>query len=186
MTRLVGPASSSDEHWAPDHLVLAGQVLSYGGRLLVEWDDDGVLLDSPLDGIAAVEQRYPSWAQGTFGRISPETPLTSAPGVYVLVDAGKPCYAGAAHSLAQMFGERDGLGLITRRTSQLPDGRTLCRLNRLITTSAERGRVIDLYHLVTGAAPNPFRALLGRRPQAPEELAREIADAANGPWQTPR
>ena len=166
--------------------MLARQVLTHGGRLLVEQDADGLVLDAPLEGVAAVEHRYPSWAHGSFGRISPENPLPAAPGVYALVDAGTARYVGATADLARTFGSTEGLGLITRRTSHRPDGQTLCRLNRRITTAAERGRTIDLYHLVTGAPPSAFQVFLGRRAESPDDLAASIADDARGEWQLPR
>lgn len=186
LTRPFPPSPAPDDHWAPDHLVLARQVLAYGGRLLVEQDENGLVLDAPLDGVAAVEQRYPAWARGSFARITPEGRLPGAPGVYALVDAGAPRYVGATDDLARTFGGNDGLGLITRRTSQRPDGQTLCRLNRHITTAAERGRTIDLYHLVTGSRPSMFRAFVGRRAEPPEDLAAAIAEDARGAWQLPR
>lgn len=187
LTRPPPPSTAPDDHWAPDHLVLARQVLAYGGRLLVEQDESGgLLLDAPLDGMAAVEQRYPAWARGPFARIMPERVLPGVPGVYALVDAGTPRYVGATDDLARTFGTADGLGLITRRTSQRADGQTLCRLNRHITTAAERGRTIDLYHLATGSRPSLFRTFVGRRAESPDDLAATIAQDARGAWQLPR
>ncbi|WP_155859383.1 hypothetical protein [Cellulomonas sp. KRMCY2] len=177
---------SPDEHWAPDHVVLARHVLNFAGRLFVERDADGeVLTHSPLAGMAAVEQRYPAWALGPFGRIETEHPLPEAPGVFALVQQGVVRYVGASRNLSRTFGPRHGIGHITRRDCQLSRREERCRLNRLVVAEARAGRVVDLYLLVTG--PSGVRALLsGRSPgEAPAEIARQVAEVARGTWHLP-
>src|SRR5690606_11465184 len=98
---------ASDEHWAPDHLVLARTVLNNAGRLLVARDADGAVVQhSPLADMAAVEQRYPGWALGPFGTIEPERVLPEDPGVFALVESGVVRYVGASPDLARTFGPR--------------------------------------------------------------------------------
>lgn len=177
---------SPDEHWAPDHVVLARRVLTYAGRLIVERDqDDEVVTHSPLAGMAAVEQRYPAWALGPFGRIEPEHVLPEAPGVFALVQQGVVRYVGASRDLARTFGTRHGLGHITRRDCQLSRREERCRLNRLVVAEAGAGRTVDLYVLVTGRTGS--KALFrGRRPaQVPADIAREVAEVAHGNWHLP-
>lgn len=177
--------SPGDEHWAPDHLVLLRHVFAYAGRLLVERDEHGqVLLSRPLDGMAAVDQRYPGWARGPFGQIEPERELPTAAGVYALVDAGTVRYVGASRDLARTFGHR-GLGEISRHDCQSAGSEESCRLNRRIAADAVRGRTTDLYLLVTDERSGVARNLIGRRPAAPNALAAEIARAARGAWQPP-
>jgi hypothetical protein len=177
--------SPGDEHWAPDHLVLVRHVFAYAGRLLVERDEQGqVLLHRPLDGMAAVDQRYPGWARGPFGQIEPERELPGTAGVYALVEGGVVRYVGSSRDLVRTFGPR-GVGEISRRDCQSPGSEEFCRLNRRIAAEAVRGRTTDLYLLVTGARRGAARTLIGRRPAAPTALAAEIAGAARGAWQLP-
>src|SRR5690606_37784294 len=62
LDRAVDPRST-DEHWAPDRLVLARRTLAYAGLLHVVRDEHGeILTHAPLEAMAAVDQRYPSWA----------------------------------------------------------------------------------------------------------------------------
>ncbi len=175
-----------DEHWAPDHLVLGRTVLSRAGRLLVERDaQGGVLTTSPLAGMAAVEQRYPAWALGPFGRIEPEAALPAQPGVYALSSQGVVRYVGASGDLSRTFGHR-GLGHVSRRDAQNAGREELCRLNRLITAEAQAGRTVDLYVLPVGSAGRLSR-LVRRRSEEDEAtaLAAELVGAAKGSWHLP-
>ena len=177
------PPPPADEYWAPDRLVLARRVLVYAGRLTVERDADGaVVRHSPLAGMAAVEQRYPAWAMGPFGRIEPERELPSTGGVFALVQAGTVRYVGASSNLARTFGTRHGLGDISRRDCQQPTAEERCRLNRLVVAEAVAGRVVELYVLTTGRVSR-WRRTTG---EETEQVAREIAEAAHGTWHLPR
>ncbi|KGM09073.1 hypothetical protein [Cellulomonas bogoriensis] len=174
-------SSPSDAHWAPDHIVLARTVLTYHGRLLVELESDGSVYEhAPLAGMAAVEQRFPAWALGPFGRVEPERRLPRDPGVFALVQAGVTRYVGASRDLYRTFGSR-GLGEISRRDCQAAGKEESCRLNRLVVAEAKAGRQVDLYVLVTEGG-----GWFGRGAQAPEELAGRIAEAAHGSWHLPR
>lgn len=177
---------AADEHWAPDHLVLERRVLSHAGRLFVEQDADGtVLTHSPLAGMAAVEQRYPAWALGPFGRIEPENDLPSAPGVYALVTQGTVRYVGGSSDLARTFGQRSGLGDISRRDAQNPRREEHCRLNRLVTAEARAGITVDLY--VLASEPPRGLARLVRRPgDDVHAIAAELAATSKGSWHLPR
>lgn len=177
---------AADEHWAPDHIVLDRTVLSYAGRLLLEREADGeVLVHSPLDGMAAVEQRYPTWALGPFGRIEPERELSPGPGVYALVTGGTVRYVGSSTDLARTFSPR-GLGAISRRDCQNPRAEERCRLNRLITSGARSGTTVDLYVAVL-EAPGRLARLVGRPTgQTPEQVAERLAAVAKGSWHLPR
>lgn len=170
-----------DDHWAPDHLVLAGRVLAHGGRLLVELDEHGqVATHEPLAGMAAVEHRHPRWALGPFGRVEPERDVPSRPGVYALVQAGVVRYVGAAADLAAALGPR-GLGEITRRDAQRPANEERCRLNHRVVVEARHGRTVDLYLLPTGT-----RTVLGRvKGERPEDVAAEILAEVRGAWHRP-
>lgn len=171
-----------DEHWAPDHIVLARRVLTYAGRLFVEREADGsVLLHSPLEDMAAVEQRYPAWALGPFGRIEPEFALPDRPGVYALVSEGVVHYVGATASLESQFGQRHGLGHVSRRDCTNRRREEVCRLNRLITADAVGGRTVDLYVI----ALEPRRWYGARRGEAPTAVAAEIVAASRGDWHLP-
>lgn len=176
---------AADEHWAPDHLVLDRRVLTHAGRLFVERDADGtVLMHSPLAGMAAVEQRYPAWALGPFGRIEPEHELPSGPGVFALVTHGTVRYVGSTPDVARMFGQRNGLGDVSRRDAQNPRREERCRLNRLITAEAQAGRTVDVYLLVAEASGRLTR--LVRRPEDDvREIAAQLAEAAHGSWHVP-
>lgn len=177
---------SSDEHWAPDHIVLDRRVLAYAGRLLVERDADGHVIEhSPLAGMAAVEQRYPAWALGPFGRIEPERELPERPGVFALVDQGVVRYVGSSRDLARTLGTRHGLGNISRRDCQRPQREERCRLNRLIVTSTRMGRVIDVYLLVTSERRRPHWMPLPSHEPVPAEVAASLARTANGSWHLP-
>ncbi len=174
-------ALAGGEHWAPDHIVLARRVLTWAGRLLVERDAAGVVVrQNPLEGMAAVEQRYPAWARGPFGTIEPEHAPPSSPGVYALAVGGVVRYVGASDDLARTFSAR-GLGTITRRDATRAGREEHCRLNRLVTAEAVVGRTVDLYVLVLGG-----RSLLGRRgAERPDDVAAVAADAARGAWHLP-
>lgn len=177
--------ASSDEHWAPDHIVLDRKVLAYAGRLLVERDADGhVLQHSPLAGMAAVEQRYPAWALGPFGRIEPERGLPERPGVFALVEHGVVRYVGSSRDLARTFGTR-GLGHISRRDCQLAQREERCRLNRLIVSATRTGSVVDLYLLVTSDSRRPHWLPSPSRDAVPAEVAATLARTANGSWHLP-
>lgn len=171
-----------DEHWAPDHIVLARRVLTHAGRLLVERDATGaVVLSSPLEGMAAVEQRYPAWARGPFGRIEPEFALPDRPGVYALVCQGVVRYVGASNDLERTFGPRRGIGHVSRRDSTSRRAEEVCRLNRLITAEAVAGRTVDLYVLGMEG-----RRWYGRRAgEAPAAVAAEIVAVVRGDWHLP-
>lgn len=182
------PASPSvDEHWAPDHVVLARHVLAHSGRLLVERDASGtVLTRSPLAGMAAVEQRYPSWALGPFGRIEPEYELPQSPGVFALVSQGVVHYVGSTGDVARLLGMRRGLGHITRRDCRNRRAEERCRLNRLITAEARAGRSVDLYLLPVPGNLMPGRPMPWRRRAEPAaRIAAEILAAARGDWHLP-
>lgn len=171
-----------DEHWAPDHIVLARRVLTYAGRLFVEREADGsVLLHSPLEDMAAVEQRYPAWALGPFGRIEPEFALPDRPGVYALVSEGVVHYVGATASLESQFGQRHGLGHVSRRDCTNRRREEVCRLNRLITADAVGGRAVDLYVI----AMEPRRWYGAWRGEAPSAVQAEILAATRGDWHLP-
>ncbi|MBO1751325.1 hypothetical protein J4G33_05865 [Actinotalea sp. BY-33] len=175
--------SPGDEHWAPDLLVLARRTLTYAGRLLVELEPDGTVFQhSPLAGMAAVEQRYPSWAMGPFGRIEPEHALPAAAGVFALVQGGTVRYVGASTHLERTFGVRHGLGDISRRDCQQATAEERCRLNRLVVAEARAGRTVDLYVLATGRVSR-WRRSTGEDPTL---LAAELAEAAHGSWHLPR
>jgi hypothetical protein len=172
-----GPA---DEHWAPDHLVLARHTLSYAGRLLVVRDEDGqVLTHSPLEGMAAVEHRYPAWAQGPFGEVEPERRLSTEPGVFALVQAGAVRYVGSTGNLRRTFGPR-GLGEISRSEAQSPRHEESCRLNRLVVAEARAGRTVDLYVL-----PVARQGVLRRPAEDPAVLAGRIVAVHRGVWHKP-
>jgi hypothetical protein len=174
---------SKDEHWAPDHLVLARHVLAHAGRLFVERDASGaVLTHSPLAGMAAVEQRYPPWALGPFGRVEPEYALPESPGVFAVASHGVVHYVGAAGDLARLFGMQKGLGHISRRDCRSSRGEERCRLNRLITAEAVAGRPVDLYLL---AMPARWSWRLGTSAGAPSRVAAEILAANRGDWHLP-
>ena len=178
--------ASSDEHWAPDHIVLERKVLAYAGRLLVERDMDGQVFEhSPLAGMAAVEQRYPAWALGPFGRIEPERHLPERPGVFALVEQGAVRYVGSSRDLARTFGARHGLGHISRRDCQLSQREERCRLNRLITASGRAGRVVDLYLLVTSERRSPPWLPLPSHDAVPADVAAVLARTAHGSWHLP-
>lgn len=172
----------SDEHWAPDHIVLARRVLSYAGRLFVERDADGsVLMHSPLADMAAVEHRYPAWALGPFGRIEPEFAVPRRPGVYAIVGAGVARYVGASNDLERTFGARYGLGHVSRRDATQRRHEERCRLNRLIVAEAVAGRTVDLYLL-----PLAPRSWWGARSgEAPAAVAQEIVTATRPDWHLP-
>ena len=178
-------SSSADEHWAPDHLVLDRRVLTYAGRLLVERDAAGqVVQHSPLAGMAAVEQRYPGWALGPFGAVEPERDLPGLPGVYALVETGVVRYVGASRDLARTFGPR-GVGMITRKDCQSGRNEERCRLNRLVVAQAVAGRVVDLYLMVTEQSRRPAW-LPGRSDtEGPEQVAAQMQQAARGAWHLP-
>lgn len=176
---------AGDEHWAPDHIVLDRRVLSHAGRLFVEREADGsVLTHTPLAGMAAVEQRYPAWARGPFGRIEPEHELPDAPGVYALVTQGTVRYVGPSTDLARTFDQRSGLGDISRREAQNPRREEHCRLNRLITSEGEAGRTVDLYVLVVDV-PGRLARLVRRPEESVEEIAAQLAAASRGSWHLP-
>jgi len=173
--------SAGDEHWAPDHIVLARRVLTYAGRLLVERDASGVVLEySPLAGMAAVEQRYPAWALGPFGRIEPEFVVPRAPGVFALATDGVVRYVGSALALGRAFGVRQGLGHISRRDAQKARYEEHCRLNRLITAEARAGRTVDLYLLLVEKRRWPAAPV-----ESPADVAAEILAAGRGDWHLP-
>lgn len=175
----------ADEHWAPERVVLARRPLEHAGVLLVERDQYGqVLTQAPLEGMAAVEHRYPAWARGPFGRIEPERRLPGRPGVYALVQAGVVRYVGGSDHLARTFSPR-GLGEISRRDAQRSAAEEACRLNRLLVAEALAGKLVDLYVLVL---PGP--GLLGglRRSgpgEDPHAVAREIVGRHRGDWHPP-
>lgn len=173
--------ATGDEHWAPDHIVLSHRVLTYAGRLFVERDASGVVLEhSPLAGMAAVEQRYPLWALGPFGRIEPEFALPEAPGVFALVIDGVVRYVGASRTLDRTFGPKYGLGHISRKDAQKNRREERCRLNRLVTAEARAGRTVDVYLVVMEARRWPLRPA-----ESPAEIAAEIRSANRGDWQLP-
>jgi hypothetical protein len=173
--------ATGDEHWAPDHIVLSRRVLTYAGRLFVERDASGVVLEhSPLAGMAAVEQRYPLWALGPFGRIEPEFAVPEAPGVFALVTDGVVRYVGASRALDRTFGPKYGLGHISRKDAQKDRREERCRLNRLVTAEARAGRTVDVYLVVMAGRRWPMRA-----PESPAEVAAEIVAANRGDWHLP-
>lgn len=175
------PSAAADEHWAPDHLVLARRVLSHAGRLFVERDANGQVLEhSPLAGMAAVEQRYPTWALGPFARVEPELELPGCPGVYALVTGGTVRYVGASRDLERTFGPR-GIGHISRRDCQLSRREEQCRLNRFLTAEARAGRTVDLYLL-----PMPGRRWArSRAGESPTAVVSEILAVSRGDWHLP-
>lgn len=173
---------SPDEHWSPDHLVLSRKVLAHAGRLFVERDAAGeLILNSPLADMAAVEQRYPAWALGPFGRIEPEYALPETPGVYALVSAGVVRYVGSAQNLARAFSARHGMGYISRRDAQRSRREERARLNRLITSEARSGNEVDLYLLVMPSRWSWRR----RRSDDPARIAAEIVSNTRGDWHLP-
>lgn len=182
MDRPAVPPSSDDDHWAPEHLVLARSVLTYAGRLLVQRDEAGdVVVHSPLAGMAAVEQRYPSWALGPFGHVETERELPSSPGVFALVQAGRVRYVSSASDLARELGHR-GLGQISRRDCTRPAGEERCRLNRLVVAEARHGRTVELYVLVTRRS----RFLPGRAGQeSPADVAARLSAEVRDGWHLP-
>lgn len=173
----------ADEHWAPDRILLARRPLDHAGVLVVERDQYGrVLTQEPLEGMAAVEQRYPGWARGPFGRVEPERRLPRRPGVFALAQAGSVRYVGASEDLARTFSAH-GLGEISRRDAQRSTSEEACRLNRLVVAEALAGRVVDLYvHLL----PRPRFSLRGRTGgEDPYVLAGELRAGHRGAWQPP-
>jgi hypothetical protein len=178
------PVPSTDEHWAPPHLVLARRVLTYTGRLFAERDATGAVQEySPLAGMAAVEQRYPAWALGPFGRIEPEFAIPAQAGVFALVTHGVVRYVGHARNLDEMFGARTGIGYVSRRDAQRSRREERCRLTRLITVEARAGRTVDLYVLAMGATRwwRPTAAPA----ESPAEVAAQIVDSNRGDWHLP-
>lgn len=183
MDRPRGPESSADEHWAPDHVVLAQRVLAHAGRLFAERDADGqVLTHSPLAGMATVDQRFPAWALGPFGRIESERVLPGSAGVFALMSAGVIRYVGASGDLGRTFGARHGLGSISRRDCQTARHEEMCRLNRLIVAEAQAERTVDLYVLVL----QPRWSLRGRRGETPSAVAAELVGSVRGDWHVPQ
>ena len=172
-----------DEHWAPDSLVLNRLSLTYAGRLLVERDRSGeVLTYSPLEGMAAVEHRYPAWALGPFGNVETERAMPSTPGVFALVQSGVVRYVASSRNLARTFSERRGLGEISRRDCRRATHEEACRLNRLVTAQALTGEAVDVYLWVVE------RARLGKRRAAAlelDELAARMAADGRGAWHLP-
>lgn len=177
--------SPADEHWAPQRIILGRRAFDHAGVLLVERDQYGhVLTQAPLEGMAAVEHRYPVWAQGPFGRVEPERRLPARPGVFVLVQAGSVRYVAGSVDLARTFSSR-GLGEISRRDAQRSTSEEACRLNRLVVAEALQGRTVDLYVL---ALPGPSRlgAFLGASPlEDPHAVADEVAAQHRGAWHLP-
>lgn len=184
MDRPAGPVSSADDHWAPDHLVVARHVLSRAGVLLVERDRTGeVVTSAPLEDMAAVEQRYPAWALGPFGRIAPERPLPDSAGVFALVQDGVVRYVGSSGDLERTFSSR-GIGQISRREAQQSRNEERCRLNRLIVAEARKGRPVDLYVMPVESAG---RLALGRaRQKQAADVAERLVRATQGAWHLPR
>lgn len=178
-------SSPADEHWAPARIVLARRPLEHAGVLVVERDQYGqVLRQAPLEGMAAVEHRYPAWARGPFGRVEPERRLPRRPGVFALVQAGSVRYVGGSGDLARTFSPR-GLGEISRRDAQRSVSEEACRLNRLVVAEAVAGRVVDLYVLVL-AGRGRLGALLGAAPdEDPHAVADEVAAQHRGAWHRP-
>lgn len=171
-----------DEHWAPDHLVLARHVLAHAGRLFVERDASGaVLTRSPLAGMAAVEQRYPRWALGPFGRIEPEYALPESAGVFALVSRGVVHYVGATRDLARLFGMQKGLGHISRRDARSSRAEERCRLNRMITAEGIAGRAVDIYLLPIPGRLWPWQS----RSEPAARVAAEILASTRGDWHLP-
>ena len=185
MDRPVG-GPPSDEHWAPDHLVLDRRVFQCAGRLLVERDADGqVLQHSPLADMAAVEQRYPPWALGPFGRVEPERDLPELPGVYALVEHGVVRYVGSSLNLARTFDGRNGLGHISRRDCQTPRHEERCRLNRLVVAAAKAGKVIDVYVMTTQTTKHRPWMPAAKGAHAPSVVAEQLVQTARGAWHLP-
>jgi len=178
---------SMDEHWAPDHVVLARHVLAHAGRLFVERDASGaVLTHAPLAGMAALEHRYPAWALGPFGRIEPEYELPATPGVFALVSNGVVHYVGSCGDLARCFSMGHGLGHITRRESRSSRTEERCRLNRLITNEAIAGRAVDLYLLpMAGGWGRAWLARWRSSHEPAAQVAAEILAASRGDWHLP-
>lgn len=175
----------ADDHWAPERIVLARRSLDHAGVVLVERDQYGqVLTQSPLEGMAAVEHRYPAWARGPFGRVEPERRLPRRPGVFALVQAGVPRYVSGSDDLARTFSPR-GLGEISRRDAQRSAAEEACRLNRLLVAEALAGRLVDLYVLVLGGS-GPWGGLLRPAPtEDPHAVAGEIRAQHRGAWHLP-
>lgn len=176
------PGPFADEHWAPDHIVLARRVLAYAGRLFVARDANGTVLQhSPLEDMAAVEHRYPAWARGPFGRIEPEFAMPDRPGVYALASGGVVHYVGATADLQLTFGPRRGIGHISRHDCTNRRREEVCRLNRLVTAEAVAGRTVDVYVL-----PLAGRRWYGARGgDAPTAVAAEILAGGRGDWHLP-
>lgn len=185
MDRPADRPPAADEHWAPEFLVLERHPLSHAGRLLVERDAEGhVVVHSPLADMAAVEHRFPAWAMGPFGRLEPERPLPEAAGVFALVDAGAVQYVGSSDNIARLFGQRHGLGEISRQDAQRPRWEERCRLNRLVVAAARAGRTIDLY-LLLGQPRRSLLRPLTRTGVEPAAIAEEITRTVRGPWHLP-
>jgi hypothetical protein len=176
---------AADEHWAPARIVLARRTLTHAGVLVVERDQYGqVLTQAPLEGMAAVEHRYPAWARGPFGRVEPERRLPAGPGVFALVQAGVVRYVGGSSDLARTFSSR-GLGEISRRDAQRSSSEEACRLNRLVVAEAVEDRVVDLYVLVLPGT-GLLGAVLRRQPsEDPHAVADELLGQHRGPWHLP-
>lgn len=176
--------SFGDEHWASPHLVLARRVLAYAGRLFVERDANGVVMEySPLVGMAAVEHRYPAWALGPFSRIEPEFAMPAQPGVFALVTDGTVRYVGHARDLEAVFGLRVGLGHVSRKDAQRARNEERCRLNRLITAEARAGRTVDAYLLAMDA--QPWWRPTPKGGETPASVAAEIVAVNRGDWHLP-
>ncbi|WP_249381124.1 hypothetical protein [Actinotalea sp. K2] len=174
---------SSDEHWAPDHVLLARRPLTYAGQLLVLREHDGRPIEyAPLAGMAAVEARYPVWALGPFGYVEPERDLPRTPAVFALLQSGVVRYVGATRDVARTFSSRRGLGTISRRDCQLSRREEHCRLNRLVVAEARAGRTVDLYLMGVGKrGPASARGL-----EQAEQIAAEIRESVTGSWHLPR
>ncbi|NTW38799.1 MAG: hypothetical protein HGA44_02755 [Cellulomonadaceae bacterium] len=188
----IAPFSEPDEHWAPDTIVLAHQMLARTATLVLERDEDGeVVLDTPPDEPAVARTRAP-WARGPFGRIATDAPVPRAAGLFALVESGTVRYVGTAERLDRMFG-RPGIGEITCKDCADPRNDEVCRLNRRVTAEARLGRAIDLYVLVTDSATaagsrtsRVLKALMGRRDGArhdTRELEAQLKEATGGAWQ---
>ena len=178
-------SSPADGHWAPERILLARRPLVHAGVLLVESDQYGqVLTQEPLEGMAAVEHRYPAWARGPFGRIEPERRLPGRPGAFALVQAGTVRYIGGSCDLARTFSTR-GLGEISRRDAQRSASEEACRLNRLVVAEALAGNVVDLYVLVLRRQGPLGNVLRRTRIEDPHALADELAAQHRGTWHLP-
>lgn len=160
--------------------MLARRTLDHAGPLHVARDEHGeILTHEPLEGMAAVEHRYPAWARGPFGEIDPERSLPSTPGVFALVQAGVVHYVGASQHLARTFGPR-GIGEVTRAEAQRRSSEEKCRLNRLVVAEAVHGRVVDVYVL-----PLPRRRPWRRDVEQPDDVAASIVEIHRGAWHLP-